>query len=289
VRHLANRSAIVTGASRGVGPYICRRLAREKMNLVLVARSAAMLETTAAELRGCGVKALVVPIDLANREDLMALVDAAVQEFGVVDVLVNCAGIANVFSYHKLHADNIERVIQVNLIAPMILTRMLLPGMLERGRGHIVNISSIAGRASPPYGEAYGASKAGLIGFTESLRAEYRGTGVSASVILPGFVRGAGMYQDSKEKTGVMAARWLGGCSPESVARAVLKAIQKDRAEVIVNIPPMRPLAVLLQISPWLREWVLRSIGYPTAFARTAEANEHIGGEVKGATPLWER
>ena len=289
MRDVANLNAIITGASRGVGPYISRRLARKKMNLVLVARSATMLEAAAAELRGHGVKAIVAPTDLAKREDLVALVDAAVQEFGTIDVLVNCAGVANVFSYHKLHADDIERGMQVNLIAPMILTWMLLPVMLERGRGHIVNISSIAGRAGPPYGEVYGASKAGLIGFTESLRAEYRGTGVSASVILPGFVHGAGMYQDSKEKTGVIAPRWLGGCSPESVACAVLNAIEKDLAEVIVNVPPARPLAVLLQISPWLREWVLRHIGYSAAFTRMAEANEHISGELKGATPLWKR
>ncbi len=193
MRDLADRVAIVTGASRGIGPYIARALVGENMKLVLAARSAAKLQSLSAELRARGAEAIASPTDLSKQGDLERLVRMAQNEFGSIDVLVNNAAIVNLFPFHKLEPTDINRVIQVNLTSAVILSRLVLPGMLEKGRGHIVNISFIAGKAGAPYDEAYAATKAGLVGLTRSLRSEYRALGVSASVIFPGFVRGAGM------------------------------------------------------------------------------------------------
>ena len=282
MRDLADCVAIVTGASRGIGPYVARALAGEHTKLVLAARSARDLESLSAELRGQGVRAIACPTDVRNNADLEALARVARSEFGCIDVLVNNAAIANLFPFHKLQVKDIERVIHVNLTSAMILARLVLPGMLERGRGHIVSISSIAAKAGPPYDEAYVASKAGLIGFTRSLRSEYRHYGVSASVICPGFVRGAGMSQNIMDKTGIRLPRFVLGCSPESVARSVVRAVRHDIPEILLGIPPMKPLSVLLELSPRLGEWLLARSGLFAAFGQAAKANEDNGGSLTG-------
>jgi short-subunit dehydrogenase len=140
----------------------------------------------------------------------------------------------------------------------MVLAQMVLPTMLSAGTGHIVNMSSTAGKHGPAYGAAYGASKAGLISLTETLRAEFKGQGVSASVICPGFTHDGGIYERMKQATGKGTPLQMGATSADTVARAVVKAIQKDKAEVIVNWPPMRPAFVLAEMWPALGEWVIR-------------------------------
>jgi len=204
---------------------------------------------------------------------LEMLVTTANREFGTVDVLVNNAGIEKLFAYHKLNTGEIERVVSVNLTGAMLLTRMVLPGMLKQRRGHIVNISSLAGKAGPPCFEPYAATKAGLIAFTESLRAEYRGTGISASVICPGFVR-AGIYPQLKEEAATDGPRILGPSSPEEVASAVLRAIYRDTPEIIVNPGPTRLSTALAELSPSLAEWVMRRSGVVEWFRKCAVARE---------------
>ena len=154
--------------------------------------------------------------------------------------------------------------------------------MLKRGRGHIVNLSSIAGKWGPPFDQVYGVTKAGLIGFTESLRAEYRGTGVSASVVCPGYVEEAGMYAVGKETIDAVAPTWVGRTRPLPVARAVVRAIKKDRPEIIVNTPPARFAAVVTAISPSLGQWALWRLGGWAPFVRGAQVNLQTRGQVTG-------
>src|SRR5207245_101280 len=144
MRDLSGRTAIVTGASRGIGRYIVRALAAERMNPVLAARSAEALQAARSEAEAGGGRALAVPSDVTRRADLEGLVSAATREFGTVDVLVNNAGVLSLFPYERLQLDAIERELQVNLLAPMLLARLVLPGMLQQRRGHVVNISSMA-------------------------------------------------------------------------------------------------------------------------------------------------
>src|SRR5437660_6453005 len=180
------QTALVTGASHGIGPYIVRALAKEGMNLVLAARSGQELEqvATATDIRATGIHVLTVPTDVTDRDARSALVNEALRTFGAVDVLVNNAGGDLQREFHHYTADDVEALIRLNLTGPIELTRLLLPGMLLRKQGHIVNISSMGGRIGFPYTEVSSAEKDGLIGFTRVLRADYRKAGVSSSVLI---------------------------------------------------------------------------------------------------------
>ncbi|HWQ27660.1 MAG TPA: SDR family NAD(P)-dependent oxidoreductase [Dehalococcoidia bacterium] len=274
MRELRGRVAVVTGASRGLGPYIARALADRGMRLVLAARSREGLESVAEQVRARGVEAAVVPCDVADAAAREALVREAETAFGAIHVLVNNAGIETTFSYHRLAPEEVERVIAVNLVAPMLLTRLVLPGMLARREGHIVNIASLAGKQGPAYNGPYAASKAGLIGFTQSLRAEYRGTGVSASVVCPGFVREAGMFADARARVDREPSRILGTTTPQAVADAVVRCVERDLPEALVNPGPTRLLMAILALAPSFGEWFARRAGVTDIFRAWAEDRE---------------
>lgn len=135
------QTAIVTGASHGIGPFIAETLAKEGINLVLAARSAPELEQVAADIHATGVQVLTVPTDVTHREARSALVTEALRTFGAIDVLVNNAGGDPQREFHNYTADEVEAIIRLNLTAPIELTRLLLAGMVARKQGHIVNIS----------------------------------------------------------------------------------------------------------------------------------------------------
>ena len=168
MKELRGRTALITGASRGLGLVIAKALAREGMNVVLAARSPELLEQLAAEIRQMGVRAIAYPTDVADEAQLRHLVEATLQEFGSIDVLINNAGIEAFRPYHLINPEDIVQTIQVNLTATMLLTRFVLPHMLKAGRGHVVNMGSTAGKYGPAFGAAYGATKAAMIAITQS-------------------------------------------------------------------------------------------------------------------------
>lgn len=258
MKELQGRTAIVTGASRGLGRVVAQALARERMNLVLAARSIEPLKQLATELQQTGIRAFVVPTDTQDQGQLKSLADKALDEFKSIDVLVNNAGIEAFRPYHLIEPADIVQTLEVNLTGTLLLTRFVLPHMLKAGRGHIVNMASVAGKYGPAFGAAYGASKAGMIAFTQSLRGELYKTGVSASAICPGFANDGGIYEVIKERTGRGTPWYLGATSAQAVARAVVKSIRNDRPEAIVNIPALRPVFVLSQAFPRLGEWIVR-------------------------------
>ena len=250
MQQLAGKVALVTGASRGIGPVIARALALSGMDVALAARSADELERTARSVRRTGMRALAITADVANvlgRDELIQRTEA---DMGPIAVLVNNAGIENTIAYEDQDPSEIARIIEVNLVAPMLLARAVLPRMLQRGEGHIVNIASLAGKLGLAYDVAYSTSKGGLIQFTEGLRAEFRGRGVSASVICPGFVADVGMYATMSRQAGLEASRVAGTSPPASVARAVVRCIRKDIPEIIVNPGPMRLVTTFAEMSP---------------------------------------
>src|SRR6266487_980973 len=247
-------TALVTGASHGIGPFIVRALAREGMNLVLAARSESELEqvATAADIRATGVHVLTVPTDVTGRDARSALVATAERTFGAVDVLVNNAGGDPQREFHHYTTDDVEALIQLNLTGPIELTRLLLPGMLQRKQGHIVNISSMGGRIGFPHTEVYSACKDGLIGFTRVLRADYRTAGVSSSVLVLGSIGGAGTGARTLEEMNIhisaMGKAFLS--PPEAVARAVVQSIRRDKAEIVIMPGPGRLMKALLDLFP---------------------------------------
>jgi short-subunit dehydrogenase len=242
-------NAVVTGASRGIGTYIARALAERGMSLLLIARSEPELDRVARELRGLGAEVAIAPVDLAERRAPERIAEAADEAFGPVQVLVNNAAVEPQRRFHTLDSDEIAEVLRVDLEAPIRLTRLLLPGMLDRGYGRIVNITSIAGRVGFPLTEAYAASKDGLIAFGRVLRNDYRAAGVSASAIVLGAVRDTGIGQRTLDELGLEANRAF-MVGPEKVARAVLRAIDRDRAEVVVMRGPGRLMKGLMDLFP---------------------------------------
>ncbi len=273
MKDLAGRTAILTGANGGLGTYLAGALADAGMNLVLVAYPGNGLDEIVRHAEQRGVKSVSLVADLrvgAQREQVVALACAA---FGGTDLLVNNAGVEYSAVFHELPEANVREVLNVNLEAPMMLTHRVLPGMLERRRGHVVNISSLAGKSGPGYQEPYAASKAGLVAFTSSLRATYRGTGVSASVVCPGFVE-TGIYARITARTGRRAPTLLAPCAPERVTRAVLRAVRRDQPEVIVSRYPVLPLLVLTTLSPRLGAWVTARIGTHDFFRAVVEAEK---------------
>ena len=160
---------------------------------------------------------------------------------------------------------------RINLLAPMALIQAVLPGMKARGRGHVVNIASIAGKGPSPFLSAYGSTKAGLIGLTRSLRLEHHGTGVGFSAVSPGFVSEAGMYARMEAETGERAPVTLGTSPPEDVARAVVAVIEKDLPERIVASRPMRPFFALGELSPRAGELGIRAAGARRFLKRVSE------------------
>jgi short-subunit dehydrogenase len=272
LKNLSGKNALLTGGSRGLGPYIGRALAGEGVNLALTARSEADLQTVAGELAAMGVKAKAIPADITDAASRTKLLDQVRAELGGIDILINNAGIERLSLYTRLSPEFIETMIQTNLAAPLLLTRLLLPEMMRQGSGHIVTISSVGGKKGSPYSATYAATKAGLIEWTRGLREELRETGVSASVICPGFVAGAGMFA----VYGKRAPRIVGETTPEKVADAVIRSIRKDVGETIVNPGPTRPIMVLDAIHPGMGAWILRTFGVYDFYRRQSEEN---GGE----------
>ncbi len=266
------QTALVTGASRGLGVFAARALAREGLNLALAARSLPELETVAAELRGLGVEVLAVRCDVASAADLESLVEAACARFGGIDVLVNNAGIEQSLRFDRTDFADVARALDVNLTAPMRLTHLVLPRMLERGRGHVVNVASMAGLVGSPYNEAYVASKHGLVGFTRALRATAQDLGwpISASAICPGFMDGAGIYENMKRDFGVTAPFAMGSLGAERLGRAIVAAIERDLPDVLLMKNAPRLTVTLASLVPRFVEAVALRLGVNAVFREVA-------------------
>jgi short-subunit dehydrogenase len=250
VEQLRGRNALITGAAGGIGGYICRALAAEGVNLALSDLPEAPPQQLLDELSGRTIEVESVPANVADRGELRDLVARAEGAIGPLDILVNCAGLEFAGPFLDRTEDEITAMIDVNLTATLLLTREVLPGMLDRERGHVVNIASMAGKIPSPMLATYSATKHGVVGFTRALRFDLEDSPVGASAICPGFVARAGMYGRLGEVPDPPAP--MRPVEPEQVADAVITAIRHDRPEVIVNGPGVRPLIALSAIAPAL-------------------------------------
>jgi short-subunit dehydrogenase len=269
MEELRGRTALVTGASGGLGAHLARRLAREGMNVALAARREEELSALAAELEALGVRAAALPADLSDLEQIDPLIERAEAALGPLDLLVNNAGAESVSAFTACTREELTGTVDLNLTAPLLLAHRVLPGMLARRRGHVVFISSLGGKSGPAYEEPYAATKAGLIGLNQSLRAEYRREPVGFSVVCPGFIAGDGMYQRMVEQ-GIRANRLMGETTVERVVDAVVRAIQRDLPEVIESGAPIRPALAFAQLAPGLAERVAPLFGVNELFRRAA-------------------
>jgi short-subunit dehydrogenase len=242
---LAGRIALVTGASGGIGQATARELARQGASVVLAARRADLLDALASELSASGVDSLAVPTDLTDSTQIEPLVERALKRFGRIDILVNNAGIGSSRSLAKTSPDAIRRELEVNLVGAVLLTRAVLPGMLERKRGAIISIASVAGHIAVE--PLYSATKFGVRGFSYALRRQVRGSGVTVSVVSPGFIRTPMTRGNKAPMPG-----------PEIVARKVAALVRKPKREVIV--PGIYRVALWFEhYLPWLVDLGVRS------------------------------
>lgn len=220
-------TALVTGASAGLGEEFARQLARRNHDLVLVARDAARLEALAADLRSSlGIVAEVLPADLTVDADLAA-VEARARG---VDLLVNNAGFGTFGPFHGLPVDAEERMVRLNVIAVLRLTHAAAAAMAERGRGGILNISSLAGYQPGPRNATYGATKAFVTSFTQAVHEEMRGTGVAVTVCCPGFTHTEFQERAAAPAGDVPDFLWQ---NPPEVVRAALDGVAANRAVVV--------------------------------------------------------
>ncbi len=241
-------NVLLTGASGGIGHAIARAIAPRSADLILTARRSEVLEPLAADLG-----ARVVVCDLARQADLELLIEQA----GRVDVLISNAALPASGLLLDLTQAEIDRMLEVNLRAPIALARALVPGMVTRRHGHLAFLSSLSGKTASPASSIYSATKFGLRGFALGLREDLRPHGVGVSVVLPGFIREAGMFADS----GASLPPGVSTRSPEQVARAVVSAIDRNRAEVAVAPLTMRLGASIGAVAPALASAVSRRMG----------------------------
>jgi short-subunit dehydrogenase len=275
LNQLKGTTALVTGASRGIGPFVADALVRHGARLALVARSADELHAQAARIENGGGVAIALPADLLAQGVVDEVVRRTEERLGTVDILVNNAGVELIGPLQQLGLDEIQRIVGLNLVGTLALTRAVLPGMLQRRRGHIVTMASLSGHLHPPFYETYAATKAGLIAFSHSLRGSLRGTGVSASVIVPSFVRSVGMRRYTEDDDGVGIAPLAGGKPPEAVARAVVRAIRRDRAEIVVAPWATKVALWLLGGMPGARRALIRVSGVDAMYRRVVEKRGH--------------
>jgi len=225
-----DRTALITGASSGIGRLLALRLAREGARVALVARRESELEALAAEVRDQSGEALVLPCDVADQTQATAAAQRAVDHFGAIGLLFNNAGYGGQRTFLEWDVEDMERIMRVNYFGTLYFTKALLPQMVERKRGWMVFISSVTGRIASPEKTAYAASKFAMTGFAEALSLEMENTGVHVLTVYPGVIRTpfhtpqmlADMPQKARESM----------IEPEGLVDAIFGALAKGDREL---------------------------------------------------------
>ena len=260
---LRGRVALVTGATGGIGRAIAGALHDRGAAVKLSGRRGEVLEDLARQF---GERAEALPGDLSSADDVRRLAEAA----GEVDVLVSNAGIPGSGRLGEYRPEQIDRVIDVNLRSAIHLTHALLPGMLERGRGHLVYISSMSGKVATARSSLYNGTKFGLRGFAYAVREDLRGSGVGVTSVFPGFISDAGMWAEA----GLDLPRGVGMRSPDQVAEGVLKGIERNRAEIDVAPLALRAGGKVAGAAPSVMAALMRRAGSERLSSALADAQK---------------
>jgi short-subunit dehydrogenase len=245
---ISGSTALLTGATGGLGQAIARALSAKGAQLILTGRRLDVLEPLASEL---GARSLAVDLNQA------AEVDRLLSEAGDIDILVANAALPASGMLDSFTAQEIDRALEVNLRAPIVMAHALAPQFVKRGSGHLLFMSSLSGKAGTAGSSIYNATKFGLRGFAQALRAELHGSGVGVSTVFPGFIREAGMFAEAQ----VQLPTGVGTRNPEDVAGAVVHAIERNRGEVDVAPLSLRLGSAFSGIAPELAATITRKTG----------------------------
>jgi short-subunit dehydrogenase len=259
---LHGAKVLLTGATGGIGQALATEVVARGGEVVLTGRRADILEPLASKL---GARA--IPADLADRDSIEALVEAA----GEIDVLIANAALPATGLLGDYSFAEVDRALDVNLRAPIVMAKMLTERMAARERGHLVFISSLSGRAASGYASLYNATKFGLRGFALALREDMRPHNVGVSTVFPGFISDAGMFADS----GATLPAGVGTRSPKDVAHATTRAIERNLAEVDVAPLSLRLVALLGGTAPSLAAALQRRIGGDEITRQLAEGQRY--------------
>ena len=249
---------LITGASSGIGAATARLFAREGYQLVLAARRLDKLQEVAQEIKNNGGNAIYVKTDLTRQNDIEHLVNITLNQYGYLDILFNNAGFGRIDWFENLTPqEDIVAQIGVNLIGLILLSRAVIPHMIQRKKGHIINMSSVAGLLAAPTYSIYAAGKYGVRGFSNALRREVGIYDIQVSVLYPGGVSTEFSQKARiKRKTGITTPGRL-KLSPEDVAEAVLKLVKRPRHNLVIPWQ-MKYLVLISMFAPWLIDWTTR-------------------------------
>ena len=271
-RSLSGKVAVVTGAGRGIGAALARDLALQGAFVAIVDLDADAASAVAAEI---GQAAIPMALDVCDRPAFTALLDEVERRLGPLAILVNNAGIMPLGPLELEDDATTVRQLELNLHAVIHGTREGVRRMRPRGAGHIVNVASSAGRTGFPGGATYSACKFGVVGLSEAVRAELRGTGVELTVVMPGLV-------DTELAAGVPDARAVRRVTAEEVSEATIQALRYPRFQVYVP-KTIGPLVVLGALLPWkVRDLVTRLLRVDSLLMR-ADSRARAGYEARAA------
>ena len=270
MRSLKDKVVLITGGSRGIGLEIARAFARQGSRIALAARGEVELEKARTDLEESRADVVAIPADVGDLDSLRRLVAEVERSLGPIDVLINNAGIESIAHYELSAFEDIERTFRVNVTGTMLLTRLVVPGMIERASGHVVNIASNAGMLAVPFNTTYAASKHAVVGFSRSLRAELAARGVGVSVICPGFVEGERIQHNFEGKP---PPKQAGTVTPAAVAKATIDAVMNDRGEVIVNKGLGKVSDWAQAMAPEFTAKMFKRLGVFDLFREAADAN----------------
>ena len=256
---LSGRTAVITGASAGIGLACAEHLAREGVAVVLGARRADRLHAAADRIRAAGGKVDALAMDVTREEEVVALVERARGTFGGLDIMVCNAGFGYYGTVEDTPSDVMRRMVDVNFMGTFYGARAALPHFRAQGRGHLVIVSSIVGQRGIAQMSGYSATKAAQVGFTESLRAEFNGTGIHVSVVYP--VSTETEFREAMSRDYGHSVRGLGPRqSADAVASAIVACLKQPRAEVY-PYGWARALAILNATAPGAADRLVRKYG----------------------------
>lgn len=247
---IKGKTALITGASRGIGKAIAIELARQGIkHLILVARQREKLAEVATELETTGVKVTTLPLDLTQAVSLNIVIAQAWCTHKPIHLLVNCAGVAHQSTFLDSQAGKVEEEISLNLLGMMNITRLLAKRMASQKEGTIVNVSSLMGKVAAPTMSTYSATKFAIIGFTQALRSELAEHNLQVIALLP-------TLTDTEMARNLSLFRWVMPMTPERVAQKLVSGLNKNQREILVGWQSY--LAVLCQrIFPQLLEKIM--------------------------------